>query len=564
MATLASLEKRLQEIQQEAAEQNKLYVSSKISLYKALVATYLWWREAVLKTSYLEKQFKARNITYRKQLNKPNFNPVIKLVFNMQQHLHNVQISNWGSAMNAIDDEYLRNAHIYKHRDAEAELVDWINDNGGLRGICGKKAEEIEEYGYDYKETGTATAKKKKRSDTEQKQKQQLEVLELKKLAISESKQATKIDIGAVGTGEDDLVLVLAKATGKGNELRVVGTTAQQALVDGAVMSIAEVDYANTPLHLRMLCEAVKLNTIPKALQNYGARNTFYNKTKLEIEQNGKKDKVRENARVVLQRDGTILVSKSSSDASLTTYYIPKTKIAVSEDIWLRGMDRFWLEIELINESEIALYEATDLEQQKNKAIKATQQMTLKNTLSKQKRNIYFYDFSRVDDATMHQPTVDTKGITYDWTVKGKAAYFRRLYEQHFEGWQHRVKHRVHTANNKAVAFDVGKNGVVCEKKWDKGDLCFTQVGARYLTAFSDDADCKGKGRTVFAPTDIIATLQHIATSNVKGDIVMSGNEDVLFVNFNTDIAEVRVYIPSCSTTGKRNAKCFKKFVANG
>ena len=141
MASVATLDKGLDELRQSVAEQNRLYVSSKITLYTALVETYLWWREAVQKTGYLEKQFKANNITYRKQLNRPNFNPVVKLIFKMQQHLQNVQISNWGSAMNAIDDEYVRNSHIYKHRDAVAELVDWITDNGGLGGICGKKAE---------------------------------------------------------------------------------------------------------------------------------------------------------------------------------------------------------------------------------------------------------------------------------------------------------------------------------------------------------------------------------------------------------------------------------------
>ena len=238
----------------------------------------------------------------------------------MQQHLQNVQISNWGSAINAIDDEYLRNEHIYRNRDASAELVDWIDDNGGLQGICGNKAVEIQKYGYDYKDAGNKP-KKKKKSDTEQKQKQQLEVLELKKLAIAQNLNAPTIDLGEVGTGDDDLVVVLAKATGNGNELRVVGTTAQQGLVDGAVMNIGAVDFANTPATLRMLCEAIKLNTIPKALQNYGARHNFYNKTKLKIERaDGKKDIVLENARLVLQRNGTILVSKSTSDASLTTY----------------------------------------------------------------------------------------------------------------------------------------------------------------------------------------------------------------------------------------------------
>ena len=63
-------------------------------------------------------------------------------------------------ALCEIDDEYLRNEHIYRNRDASAELVDWIDDNGGLAGICGRKKEEIEEYGYDYKDAGNKPKKR--------------------------------------------------------------------------------------------------------------------------------------------------------------------------------------------------------------------------------------------------------------------------------------------------------------------------------------------------------------------------------------------------------------------
>ena len=564
MASDKDLDSGLEQLRSDAAAQNKQYVSSKIALYRALVETYFWWRKASQKADYLEKRFEAAKIKYRSQLNRPNFNPVIRLVFNMQQHLNNVTISNWGSALNAIDDEFLRNSHIYKNRDATAELVDWIDDNGGISGICGAKAAEIEEYGYDYKDTVKTT--KKKKNITEQKQKQQLEVLELKKLAISQSLDTQTFDVGPVGTGDDDLVVVLAKATGNGNELRVVGTTAQQGLVDSAVMNIGEVDFANAPAQLRMLCEAIKLNTIPKALHSYGARPNFYNQSKLEVFEEGSKKptKLRENARLVLQRNGTILVSKSYSQASLTTYYIPKEKFAVDEDIFLRGNDRYWLETELINESEIALYDATDLEPQTNKKLTATHQITLKNTLSKQKRNLYFYNFSRVDDTTLCQPAIVDEKIKYDWAIKGNVSYFRRLYEQHFEGWQHRVKHRVHTANNKAVAFDVSEDGITCEKKWDKIGACFMQAGPRYLTAFSDDAETCGTGRIVFAPTDIIAALQMISQHKVKDDLVMmSGNEDLLFINYNNELAEVQIYIPSCTIAGKRNSTYFTKFIAN-
>lgn len=563
MATTKDLDAGLAKIQALGAEQNKLYQSARRTLYSTLVETYFWWRQASQKDGYLEKRFADANIKFKTKLNRPNFNPVVRLVMGMQQHLHNVQIANFASAINAIDDEYLRNEHIYKHRDAVEEIVDWIGDSGGLSGITGAKKEEIEEYGYDYKGAGNKNKKTKK--DDEKKAKQQLEVLGLKKVAIAQNEATNTFDIGEVGTDNDDLVVVLAKATGNGNELRLVGSTAQQALVDGAVMQIGEVDFANLPTHLRMLCEVVKLNTITKSLQNYGGRNNFYNKSKLVIEREGKKENVRENARVVLQRNGTILVSKSTSDASLTTYYIPSKKFLLNEDVWLRGSDRFWLETELINDSEIALYDATDLEEQRNKQLKAQKQITLKNTITKQKRNIYFYDFSRIDDATMYQPAIVKDEIEYDWAVKGNASYFRRLYEQHFDGWQHRVKHRLHTANNKAVAFDISEDGIVCEKKWDKADNCFTQTGNRYLTAFSDDAEVCGTGRIIFAPTDIIAVLEMIAKHNLAEDtVMMSGNKDLMFINYKNDIAEIQVYIPSCSITGKRNAKYFTKFVPNG
>jgi hypothetical protein len=563
MATSKDLDAGLEQLRNDAKEQNKLFVSSKIALYKALVDTYLWWRDASQKDGYLEKRFADANIKFKTKLNRPNFNPIVRLVMGMQQHLQNVQISNWGSAINAIDDEYQRNGHIYRNRDTSAELVDWIDDNGGISGICGKKKEEIEEYGYDYKDAGKK--KKKTNKNTEQKQKQQLEVLELKKVAIAQNETAETFDVGEVGTGDDDLVVVLAKATGNGNQLRVVGSTAQQTLVDNAIMQIGEVDFANAPASLRMLCEAIKLNTIPKTLQKYGARKNFYNQSKVKIlNDKGKEQKLLENTRLVLQRNGTILVSKSTSDASLVTYYIPSKKFLLNEDIWLRGSDRYWLETELINESEIALYDATDLEKQKSKQIKATNQVTLKNTLTKQSRNIYFYDFSRIDDATMYQPSLVADEIKYDWEVKGNASYFRRLYEHHFEGWQHRVKHRLHTANNKAVAFEVSEDGITCEKKWDKAELCFTQTGARYLTAFGDDVEANGTGRIVFAPTDIIAVLDMISKHKVKNNsITMMGNKDLLYVNFSNDVAEIQVYIPSCSITGKRNAKYFTKFVAN-
>jgi len=567
MASKKDLDAGLLELKSGVTQAFKMELSYKRARYKVLVETYLWWRTASQKKGYLEDVFAREGIGYNTDLNRPNFKPFIKLVWGWKQDdRHKMQISNYGSAMNAVDDEYVRNQKLYTH-DAVNELVDWIIDNGGTSGIIGKKQEQTDEVGYTYKDLKKQTKSKKVTKVDERKQKRQLEVLSLRKRTAGDGKKAQKLDIGEVGTGEDNFVVLLAKATGKGNELELVGTTAQQSIVDNALSNISDNNiFANAPASLRMLCEAIKLNTITRSLRSYGARKNYYGKTTIPVK-GDPKVMLRENPRLVLCKDGTILVSKSSSAASLVTHYIPSKKFLLTEDLWMRGADRFWLEEELINDGEIAIYDvkpAENLGKVKDKSLRASRQLTLTDSVTKNSRNIYFYDFSMVDTHTMNQPQIVADDIVFDWSIKANTSYFRRLYEHHFEGWQHRVKHRVHTANNRVVAFKVGKDGITCEKKWDNEQETFTQKGARYFTAFGDDVVACGTGRILFAPTDIIQVLEMVSRYNVKNNTVeMSGNQHLIAIKFKNDLAEIRVYIPACSIKGKRDATYFTKFLAD-
>ena len=104
----------------------------------------------------------------------------------------------------------------------------------------------------------------------------------------------------------------------------------------------------------------------------------------------------------------------------------------------------------------------------------------------------------------------------------------------------------------------------MCEKKWNRGEQCFEQTGARYLTSFGDDAEVLGSGQTIFAPTDILPVLEAISKQQVRGDsIQISGNKDLLHISYETDLAQVRVYVPGASVTGVRSAKFFKKYAPN-
>jgi hypothetical protein len=560
MKKQGQLNNKLADLRSDVAEQTKVYESSKILLYRNLAKSYLWWREAQSELGYLESLFKEENIKYRTQLNRQNFNPVIRLIFKMQNSLYAVQISNWASGLNAIDDEYINNPHIYKNRDAVDALVDWIRDSGGLASICGKTAEHIEAYGYDKE------IKAKKRSSKKHNEREKLTVLGLRRRAAAELETNTKFDVGPVGTGDDSFVVLLAKATGVGSELKLIGTTAQEHIIDAALNQTAELDLANLKPTFRALCEAIKLNTIPAALQLYGARKNFYQKTTLAIEKGDEKYAVTENSRVVVRSDGSFLVSKTHSQASLTTYITPKAKFTLAEDVWLRGADRFWLETELINEGAAVLYTSAEnigLAQADRRKVKAVNQLNLKNTVTKQERSIYFYSFDGVDDRISNQPCITSGKIDYDWSVQGNAAFFARLYHQHFAGWQHRVKHRVHTPNNKAVAFDVTDKGITCEKKWSKEEGVFTQSGPRYLSPFGTDAKLTGSGRILLAPTDIIQTLSVLANSPAQMQVQMRANNHLLNIEFENSLGKYSVFIPSCTTSGKRDARYFTKFAPN-
>ena len=80
------------------------------------------------------------------------------------------------------------------------------------------------------------------------------------------------------------MIVVLAKSTGNGTDLKVIGATAQQELVDSAVMQIGDLIHDGVSDDMRLLCDAINLNTITKELQSYsGSRKNFYKKTKFVV-----------------------------------------------------------------------------------------------------------------------------------------------------------------------------------------------------------------------------------------------------------------------------------------
>ena len=97
-----TLDSELENLQKQAIEADVLYKSSKRKLNENLVQTYMFWQKASMQIGYLEECYKNNNIWFNSKNNKPNFNPLIKLVFNMPVSKRNTA-NHWANAITAID-----------------------------------------------------------------------------------------------------------------------------------------------------------------------------------------------------------------------------------------------------------------------------------------------------------------------------------------------------------------------------------------------------------------------------------------------------------------------------
>ena len=104
---LENLQKQAIETQKKAIEADVLYKSSKRILNENLVQTYIFWRKANMQIGYLEECYKNNNIGFNSKNNKPNFNPLIKLVFNMPVSKRNTA-NHWANGITAIDEEFIK------------------------------------------------------------------------------------------------------------------------------------------------------------------------------------------------------------------------------------------------------------------------------------------------------------------------------------------------------------------------------------------------------------------------------------------------------------------------
>lgn len=574
---MTKLDKQLADIQAGLATARGMYKSSKVMLYENLALAYLWWRKAVRKKGYLDKLYADKKIGKQDRGTEPNFNQLVRLMFGMQQGEQAAQIANNAKAIEAVHVEYESKLFLYKNRENPVpELVVFIQKNGGMRGLRKLVANTTDEQGNPtvVKPTPVPTKQQAQKAQTA-KVKNKLftdaqTLIEKKKKARLTTSGDT-IDIGEVATNDDELVVVLAKRNDLTNALTILGTTANEDAVDRVLLEVGELDYGSTTQLLRVLAESLKPNIIPKRLQLKQVRSKFFATNKLKItDVDGNKTTVsqKEATRLVVRKNGTILVSKTSSNVSLVTVAKPAKALTVKNDVFLRGSDRYWMETELLNEGQILLYSTgttTRLAKADTAKVKAQYQLSLNNSRSKQSRNIYFYDIANIDSEIMFQPTVkNPESIAYDWNIEASASFVRRLHAKHFEKWLYGINKGVTLKHNLHMELVCFNDGLEIRSDWQDGK--YGRQGREFNVLYDKETTCtkqSNNSAVVVSPLDCVQPFATISTLALKSKVRIEGNKHLLHVSYETEAGAYDVYIPACDTKGTRDNTHFTLAYAN-
>jgi len=564
-----------EELKQEAIT---LGVQARSAKQRAAVKAYLFWRDAEKSPGYLVGLYAERGIKHNQLArNSVNFNPLVRLLYG---HLSKETgwVVNMAKSLNAIDNEYCRDPAIYR-ADPTDRLSNWVGSNGGLSGIRSKIADLDTETEQDvlrpkatdrelgskskYRPPSTQIHRKILQKHTSQLISAAGAVLPINDVVVSNDNSAMT-----------DLVVLLARRDANG-AITHIGSTSERYLVEQAVTACVRFDHSNLPPILATLTECLLPHCVPRAVVMKGTRRKWFSLHRVLVDDGGATEKRSENVRLAITTDGAILVSKVHAQAGLTTFSKPKlVNLASDETLFLRGIDRYHLEHNLVLGGQISLCssEPADSFGDVDAAVIAgfthqpAKALTLKSDTIKN-RTIYLHPYSQ---AATTQPTIKNPDqITYDWSLTASKTYCGRFWARTLWPWLMNVKNGLGASGNTAfnVVFsaddiEVRSKWLRDKKRWDRtaavDPACSTPFDADAVIEFSNEDDACAS--VIVNPHDLIELISVLSTSALIGQVKIEGNAHLLHFVWETAVATHEAFVPSSNLQGHRNAAHFKGF----
>lgn len=255
----SDLDDQLTALQGDAADQYPDYRRRHERLWRLLSKTYLWWREASQEGDYLEAQYKEKGIRYRSDGDRPNFNPLIRLVWGIEdvEAADRVTISQWNQALQAMHALYLRKPEDFNH-NPEGKLTALLQAQGGVAGLAAASPGTADKTDHD-RAHSPKTKPRAGASDARV-------TAEISRQALAQVNAFTEIAAFTtehpIRVGADGFLVLLARR-GQTGRINIVGSSNDPAQIEAVATTIARRDVANVTPSLRALVQIIATQAFP-------------------------------------------------------------------------------------------------------------------------------------------------------------------------------------------------------------------------------------------------------------------------------------------------------------
>lgn len=336
--TTADLAARLEVLTTEASESYDASEQATRTHRRALVRAYLLWRDCQSDPDFLSDQYKTYGVRGYKlaDSNRPNFNPLLRLVFRKSLELRNndSRIGQRAAALSALHAEHEDNPKRYR-KDPETKLLAFMNDNGGIAGL-GKLDQDARAAREERPGPGGVPAPREREPD-EEFGVESLAALRMAALdsAVSSPGIASFVPSRPVRVGADGMLVLLGKR-GPDGTVVVVGSTNESEALAATMLHARDYTLAKLPSPFRVLVETVRTQMYPpfalsadlKLRRQWEAKHadrSHITTKQLEAwDGTGKAERVRAVKKLVVRAaDQSILLSSSALASSVVTLCKP-------------------------------------------------------------------------------------------------------------------------------------------------------------------------------------------------------------------------------------------------
>lgn len=538
------LNAQLLQLQQSADDQTQAYESSRDKLYQNIVDAYLWWREASKDPKYLSQLYKDADIKTRERGgNKPNFYPLIRLVWNIDISKRASTVSDWAQSMLALHETATEDADRYS--DLRSDLINHIHDLGGLSELRGEKRMTTDDLAAE--ENGEEiTSKRGRKPGTTNNDEIISSKSERAKTIAPKAKLAA---FPTAITNSDDFVVMLARRNRQTNELEIIGSNYSDELVQDALLACTDIDRSSITPSLRLIAEALQPHAVPAKLEKH--RKKFFDNSKYfsVTQADGTTSSVRESTTVLIDgKKNEIVVTKTPLTATCVTHVRPKTlKLYKGGTLLMRGSDRSWFERELINNQKLALYAAEPEDQLVENSSDTHTRYSLHLKSPSHNRTIYFYDAAEMPaDATKGLDVKTRTASDTNWEITANAQWLAEFDAACLSQWIAQVKSHFNKPQNNRIGLSVDETGLQLWWWWDKEQDDYLK---QFAMPWSQDATVnimKDRPAAVhLKPKDAMLLFSALPSLPLASNaITIAATDAGIYVDYETDLASYSSYLP--------------------